>query len=88
MLVAHLEQPVPPLRAPGGTIPADVEAVIRRCLEKDPSDRYPEVLSLENALAHCMCSEEWTQSKAAGWWQEHTRQDLSSAPEATRLFPA
>jgi serine/threonine-protein kinase len=88
VMVAHLEQPVPPLCAPGGTIPADVEAVIRRCLAKDPSDRYPDVLSLEGALAACTCAAEWTESRAARWWQDQAGPDRSSAPEAPRLLPA
>jgi serine/threonine-protein kinase len=88
VMVAHREQPVPPLCAAGGTIPADVEAVIRRCLEKDPSHRSPDVVSLEHALAECTCAEEWTQSKAARWWQDRAGQDPASVPEPTRCSPA
>jgi serine/threonine-protein kinase len=71
VVVAHLEQPVPPLRVPGTVIPLDVEAVIRRCLEKDPENRYSSVNALDDALAGCSCADAWTEAQAAAWWQEH-----------------
>jgi serine/threonine-protein kinase len=41
--------PLPPL--PGGLVPAGFEAVVRRCLEKDPARRYPDVPAFAAALA-------------------------------------
>ncbi len=70
LLIAHIEQPVPPLHAPGGQIPADLDAVITRCLEKDPAKRFPDAASLEQALAACECAGLWTESEGLGWWQE------------------
>ncbi len=78
VVVAHLEDPVPPLSAPGREVPADVEAVIRRCLEKEPAERFPSVKDLEEALAACTCAADWTEAKAARWWREHRLWDLSS----------
>jgi eukaryotic-like serine/threonine-protein kinase len=77
-MVAHLEQPVPPLNVPGREVPLDLEAVIRRCLEKEPADRFPDVMSLEMALADCECAEAWTREAAARWWRERLVPDLSS----------
>jgi len=45
--VAHLRQPVPELPA---DVPADLAAVVRRALEKDPADRYPDGNALASAL--------------------------------------
>ena len=35
MLAAHLHEPPPPLRELRPEVPADLERVVRRCLEKD-----------------------------------------------------
>jgi hypothetical protein len=34
-------------------VPADLQAVVLRCLEKDPRRRFAEVGSLDEALAGC-----------------------------------
>jgi serine/threonine-protein kinase len=49
---AHLVGSVPPMisRAPGVQVPATLEAVVQRCLEKDRNDRYPDVDALLDAL--------------------------------------
>jgi eukaryotic-like serine/threonine-protein kinase len=78
VMVAHLEQPVPPLRAPGQEIPPDLEAVIRQCLEKDPANRFPDVMSLHQALAACACADLWTESVAAEWWLAHSQNECCS----------
>jgi serine/threonine-protein kinase len=67
VMLAHVEQPVPPL----ANAPADVEAVLRRCLAKAPSERFADAASLDKALAGCGCAAEWTEARARAWWQEH-----------------
>jgi serine/threonine-protein kinase len=53
MLAAHLyEAPEPPSRR-RPDVPADLEAVVLRCLEKDPGARYPDATALDVALAAC-----------------------------------
>jgi eukaryotic-like serine/threonine-protein kinase len=78
---AHQEQPVPPLSAPGRDVPADLEAVIMRCLEKDPARRFQDLDSLEKALAECDCAHAWTTSDRHRWWSEHPVEDLSLSPD-------
>lgn len=48
ILYDHAHTPPPPFEesAPGSVIPADVEAVVRRCLEKDPARRFQSVREL------------------------------------------
>jgi serine/threonine-protein kinase len=62
---AHIHQPPP---HPDG-VPADLAAVVRRCLAKKPTDRYASVRELEVALTGCACAPDWDHDKAADWWR-------------------
>ena len=46
--MAHVREPYPPMaeRAPNARVPAEVEAVVRRCMAKAPADRYPDADAL------------------------------------------
>jgi serine/threonine protein kinase len=71
MIFAHLDEPViPPGQLQAG-LPADLEKVVLRCLEKDPGKRFPDAARLESALAGCACAGQWTMGQAAAWWQAH-----------------
>ncbi len=51
VLLAQLnEKPKPPREVKPGVQPKELEAVIMRCLEKDPADRYPNMAELEAAI--------------------------------------
>jgi serine/threonine protein kinase len=50
LLVAHLRDPMPPLRSVLPTLPAALEAVVARATEKDPADRYQSLQELAAAL--------------------------------------
>ncbi len=71
MLMAHAYEPVVPPAQLRPDVPEDLQAVVLRCLEKDPSRRFPDARSLEQALAACAAAEQWTQAQAALWWNEH-----------------
>jgi hypothetical protein len=70
MLLAHAYEAVVPPRELRPEIPADLEAIVLRCLAKDPAERYPDAQSLEQALAGCSCAGGWDEEKAAAWWRE------------------
>jgi serine/threonine-protein kinase len=70
-LAAHLEAAPEALTHHRPDVPADLEAVVLCCLEKDPSRRYTTAQELEEALAACACAAEWDAKKAAAWWQAH-----------------
>lgn len=69
IIIAHSrDEVVPPSRVRDG-IPEDLEKVVLRCLAKKPEDRFPEVGSLERALADCECAGKWDEQQAAVWWK-------------------
>jgi serine/threonine-protein kinase len=71
VLIAHArDEVVPPSQLQPG-VPADLERVVLRCLAKRPEDRFPDVDSLEQALAGCAAADRWTQADAARWWREN-----------------
>jgi serine/threonine-protein kinase len=71
VMIAHArDEAVPPSRL-RPDVPADLERVVLRCLAKNPEERYPDTDSLEQALAACAAADQWTQTEAARWWQEH-----------------
>jgi tRNA A-37 threonylcarbamoyl transferase component Bud32 len=71
MLMAHAYEPVVPPAQLCSNVPDDLQAVVLRCLEKDPARRFPDVHSLEQALASCAAADQWTAEQAALWWHVH-----------------
>jgi serine/threonine protein kinase len=71
VLLAHANrQPVPPSQVHAG-IPADLERIVLKCLEKKPADRYPTVAALWTAFAETGLHGKWTRDDASHWWQEN-----------------
>jgi serine/threonine-protein kinase len=68
IMIAHARDPVVPLRRLSEDVPESLEAVIMRCLEKKPKDRFLDARSLREALRSCEVSEPWTQADAEKWW--------------------
>jgi eukaryotic-like serine/threonine-protein kinase len=85
VMMAHARDEVVPPSRLRADVPADLERVVLRCLEKKPEDRFSDVDSLEQALAECAAADEWTQADAACWWQENeeTRATRDAAATAT-----
>jgi eukaryotic-like serine/threonine-protein kinase len=52
------------------TVPADLEAIILRCLQKERSERFLNVTLLEEALLRAECAKGWSSQAAAQWWQQ------------------
>lgn len=48
VVMAHVRTPYPPMatRAPDVHVPEAVEAIVRRCMAKDPAERYPDAARL------------------------------------------
>ena len=69
LLAAHRSQPPPDLSELRPDVPADLSAVITRCLAKDPANRSPTVAAVDRALGECRCAADWSAERAAEWWQ-------------------
>jgi serine/threonine-protein kinase len=67
ILAAHIYESPARIDTKAG-VPADLEAVVRRCLEKDRAQRFLDAESLEQALARCSCADRWTREQASAWW--------------------
>jgi eukaryotic-like serine/threonine-protein kinase len=61
--------PVVPSERLGRSLPADLEAIVLRCLAKSTADRYPNAAELERALAACAAANGWSAARAQAWWQ-------------------
>jgi serine/threonine-protein kinase len=71
MLHAHAYEALVPVHEFKERVPADLQRIILRCLEKDPDSRYPDATTLDKALAACGSASQWTAERAEEWWQRH-----------------
>ena len=68
MLHAHAYEPLVPSQEFKQGVPADLQGVIVRCLEKDPERRYQDAITLDKALAACESASQWSAERAEEWW--------------------
>jgi DNA-binding NtrC family response regulator/putative methionine-R-sulfoxide reductase with GAF domain len=79
MLLHHVQtQPVPPSKRSELVIPQRLEAILMRCLEKDPAKRPSSALQLDSELARVPC-ELWTNERAQEWWEAHVPEAVGTA---------
>jgi tRNA A-37 threonylcarbamoyl transferase component Bud32 len=74
--------PVPPSERLGKPLPAELDAMVLRCLAKSPAERYQTAGEVMNALVACSVPDEWTSDTARAWWE--TRGD---APASKATHP-
>jgi serine/threonine-protein kinase len=65
LIAAHLYEMPEPFSRHRPDVPADLEAVILRCLAKDPNARFPDAESLNAALSSCAAAGQWPAREAA-----------------------
>jgi eukaryotic-like serine/threonine-protein kinase len=68
IMISHARDAVQPPSQLVPDLPADVEAILLKCLAKDPAERFASSAALGRALAACSVAGEWTRDDAAGWW--------------------
>ena len=87
MLIAQATGLPPPVRALRPDARPDLEAVVMRCLEREPSRRFQDVTALDAALAACADAAGWNTADAEAWWQAHREEarQLAGPVEAAAL---
>jgi tRNA A-37 threonylcarbamoyl transferase component Bud32 len=68
VMIAHASQEVVPPRSINAEIPAELEEIVLRCLEKDPDHRFQTVDDLRRSLRDVVLEEVWSSDLAAEWW--------------------
>ena len=72
VLVQHVQDPpVPPSQRSELDVPPDVDALILRCLEKDPKRRPQDALELLRLVRACRVTTRWDLDRARDWWASH-----------------
>jgi serine/threonine-protein kinase len=72
ILIDHVQRaPEPPSQRARRVLPPDLEAIVLRCLEKEPQRRPDSAHDLYLALGACSVGSDWDDRKAAAWWQEN-----------------
>ena len=70
-MMAHLQEtPVPPSQRTELEIPSAFEALVLRCLAKEPEKRPQTADELASLLGDCETAGEWTTEQAKGWWEK------------------
>jgi hypothetical protein len=87
VLIAHARDPVQPPSELRPDVPKDLEQVLLRCLAKDPADRFPDALALDEALAACSAACGWTAADALRWWTENEGGVIPPAPAVLASEP-
>jgi hypothetical protein len=73
VLAKHLKQDArPPSEVLGRAVSPELEALVMRCLRKDPGARARDAGELLADLEQLEISGSWTQAAAAVWWQRWT----------------
>ncbi|WP_197442478.1 serine/threonine protein kinase [Lignipirellula cremea] len=71
VMIAHATESPPMLTDMAPDTPQDLEAVVMRCLQKSPEDRYQSTEELITALEQCEAARQWTRRDADQWWSQH-----------------
>jgi len=72
MALEHIKtMPTPPSQHSEIEIPAELDQIVLRCLEKKPSDRPQSVRELSRALARVPVTPAWSNELAEEWWRIH-----------------
>jgi tRNA A-37 threonylcarbamoyl transferase component Bud32 len=81
LLAAHAGAEITPPSQLDSSVPGELDRIVLRCLEKQPSDRYPDAASLATALESCQCRADWNSVTAAAWWDQHPADSPPPAAE-------
>ncbi len=76
LLIDHVKtRPRTPASLVEEEIPAELDALVMKCLEKKPEDRFSSVRELRQALDRIDFSGGWNRESAEQWWTLHIAED-------------
>jgi eukaryotic-like serine/threonine-protein kinase len=89
VLSRHMLEPPqrPSLHLPS-PLPADLEQLVLKCLEKEPSARPASAAALRDALLTCADASRYDRAAAMSWWREHRSYVSADAAHGTPRSPA
>jgi hypothetical protein len=67
-----LEEPRAPSTHLGKALPADLEAIVLKCLAKDPRARPDSAATLLASLLDCEDAARYDKAAAFAWWQDRS----------------
>jgi hypothetical protein len=72
VMTHHIQSPpAAPSTHTAAPVPEDLEAIILRCLAKEPDDRFASAELLRAHLEDCTLAGVWTAADARAWWGRH-----------------
>lgn len=85
VIIAHAHEPVVPPSEKVTSVPHDLEAIVMRCLAKDPEDRFQSIRDVAADLEKCESFGTWRQDDAVLWWTEN--ETISECPQPDEPQP-
>lgn len=70
IMIKHAHEPPPRPSSLRADLPADLEDVVLKCLEKASEQRFQSASELAAALERCLDCGSWTRDSARHWWQD------------------
>ena len=83
-VMAHVSDAVPTMSASGQSIAPVFEAMVMRCLAKDPAERYASIDELSRDLDQCMNVKPWSAADSDSWWDTYKHGEPGHASDAVQ----
>jgi serine/threonine-protein kinase len=77
--------PTPPSKVVTSAIPPELEAIIMKCLEKSPADRFTSASALAEALACVPRGDDWSHSLAKEFWTKFREQEAQKTSQQSSV---
>jgi serine/threonine-protein kinase len=66
-------------------LPAELDALVAACLEKDPALRPPDIATMMSTLVALAEQHPWAQTEACHWWQANRGRPRASSPGSGQI---